>query len=244
MITAVLRHVMVFCVLLSAGTPVQAMDWQRIPREACAPVIAMQMDDCTVVRVSRCQSGDAEVIQHIEIEKDDLDFVDVFTSDYDLLMAFEELGDVAVEGITDNRDPLSLQQILVTGSDRSDQTILFKLPVFVEASPVDMTLEYQLTGESRDIDEATFEMGTFTGVLDFQQNALEATISGEFYLHRATNTMLEGKTVINFMGVLEETPHEGMRVLWPEDPDYNDDSLIYQCENFSLKSSLRNLAKG
>jgi len=217
---------------------------ERVPDSKCAPKMAVQYDDCTVVRISNCQMGDKDVIQHVTVEKDEADYIDIYTNDYDLLQSFDEIGDVALLGIIDNRDAFSVERILLEGSDQVDQTVSFKLPFFVDGSPADSSGTYKLTGETVDVGGESFDKGDFSFDARFQLNAIKVQMHGEFFLHRETGTFLEGKAIIDFGGMVTEYPSEPMRVLWPNDPDYNDESLIYQCENYSLKSSLRNLAKG
>lgn len=232
--------VSVFCAVI--GTSVSA--FEALPESQCTPVYTVQKEDCRLERISLCNDNSQSVIQHIEIEVDELDSVDFYTEDYSLFKAFKSGGSVVLGGVTENRDALSFDTIASHGSDRADQRVLFNLPVFVDLSPVDVTMEYRLIGETIEIDGVTFEKGTFEADLDFVRNTLTGQVEGAFLLDRTSRTMIETMNTFNFMGVIETEHFPVVRVLQPHDPDYNDDSLIYQCEIYSLKSSLRNLAKG
>lgn len=224
--------------------PGVASDLVRIPKAQCEPVYTFQMNDCSLERVSRCSVDGSEVVQHVSVDKGDLDFVTQYNSEYDTVFAFEEYSEVVFAAVIDNRDPLSITNILENGFDTVDQTVLMNIPPFLDPSPIDLAMEYRLTGEIQSFSDVSFKQGKFSADLVFQKNALRLKVLGEFFVDPKTNTMVEGETFIELYGSSTLDHASPIRVMLPGDPDFYDDTLAYQCDQLSQGTSLSSLAKG
>ncbi len=201
----------------------------RIDPAQCQPIYSVQKSQCVVEHIHRCDIDQGTFFRHIEIEPDDSDFVDIYTEDYDLISAYEVDGSPIMLGITDNRDPFSLAELLQTGQDFQNQTVEMLLPVFSEGSPTELRAATRLLDQAERISGVDLTRAASVPSLEVTGTAFRAEGREEIFIDRAAGIVIRGETTIIFGGHTRVETGNPVQILKPGDRFFMADIPLYGC---------------
>jgi len=200
-------------------------------REDCNPLYSVQKRNCKVEHVYRCETGQGVIWRKENYEPGDPLFVDILTDEGDLLEAWDETDGKVMQGIVENRDPVSLSELRGTGSDQFSQVLQMHFPMFVEPVIANVSGELIDMGETLEVDGVVFDHVRQT--LSIQFNAMQMSGFEDWFVDRATGAIVFGMNRLESgaAGVTESgTP---VQVIRPGEEGFLENRALYDCGSIS-----------
>ncbi|MEQ8291788.1 MAG: hypothetical protein RIA08_06250 [Roseovarius sp.] len=217
--------------------------WQDMPLEACNPVYAVQKRGCQLEKVYTCSVGGEDFLLYREIDEDLFVSTEVTDLEGGSVVYWNAEGDFNLIDIAEDRDPVSVSELMETGRDVFDHTALMIVAPFIDPIPARFTGEMRLTDETLVLERTVFTK--LSSEYRFTLNSLDLFWTGEQYLDRDSHAIIAGSGTGRIDG--SEVPEiaEPVEIIYPDELGFTSDQPQYDCEAISSIATPNSLsAKG
>lgn len=234
------RHILLAALavacLSGAGTRAQDALDQRLTREACTPVMAVQKAGCALQKFFHCDV-DGVLYQRAEsIDETGGFFIDFADANGNTIQSVSRTGYNDTLEVIETRKLFSNQAMMAQGGDDFDYTALTRHPWFKDPVPQIFKARLAPTGRRLEIDGVDF---VETRMIGFTQiNNHRTDIDRYEYIDLDTGVFVWGGTVPAGTKDFDQSTYEPMRVYRPGEPEFQFDRPIFDCGAISLGPQL------